>query len=373
MSVQVSARPKRRAAGGGEKAPMTPETTSPPPRTRALFLLLILGAALGFAGMVAFLIFLPHEAAGGWLAGFVFCSSATIGSVFALMIHALTGGRWLSAFSDIFAAAAAATPVLGLLFIPVLVFLPHFYPWAANTHPPPEDVRSLYLNAPFFVGRSVGALCFWSFLGILLPRLEGGRRVLAGAIGLTIHAFIIGLIGVDWILSLQPEFWSSSFGATLAFTQFAAALAWVAVVSPRERDAMAIGDIGGLLLATLLGLLYLNFIAFLVTWYGNIPDRVFWFSFRERWPWMLIVWLTFVFGFVVPIFLLFLKRIRSSRLGIRLVGSVTLAGIALYYAYLILAPFGALSLGAGALATIAMGCLLGALTLAPRWRPRLNE
>lgn len=370
MSAEVSARPNHPAAGGSE-APLTgQEERSPPPRIRALILLFVLGAAFGFGGLGVFLIFWPRAAMGGWLAGFVLCSGAAIGSVFALLIHALTGGRWLSAFSEIFTASAGATPVFGLLFIPVLVFLPHFYPWLENTNPPPEGVRNLYLNTPFFIGRSVGALCFWSLLGILLPRLDGGRKIFVGAIGLTIHALVIGLIGVDWILSLQPEFWSSSFGATLAFTQFATALAWIAVVSPGERDAVGIGDLGGMLLATLLGLTYLNFVAFLVIWYGNIPDRVFWFSFRNRWPWPLIATLAFIFGSIVPIFSLFLERIRSSRLGMRFVGAVTLAGIALYYAYLISPPFGALSLGAGALATVAMGCLLGALTLAPWWRRR---
>lgn len=208
----------------------------------------------------------------------------------------------------------------------------------------------------------------------MIPKLDGGRKILTGAVGLVIHAFIIGLIGVDWILSLQPEFWSSSFGATLAFTQLAAALAFVVLVSPSDGDGGAIGDIAGLLLATLLGITYLNFIALLVIWYGNLPDQVFWFSFRDRWPWSLIAGLAFVFGSVVPILLLFLERIRSSRTGMQFVGAVTLAGIALYYGYLIAPPFGALSLGAGLLGSVAMGCLLGAMTLAP-WRdaPRKKE
>ncbi len=329
------------------------------------------GALVAFAGLGAFFSVWPRAAAGGWLAGVVLCASPAIGSVFALSIHALTGGRWLSAFADVFCATAAATPVLALLFIPVFVFLPHFYPWVGASHPPPDDVRGLYLNPPFFIIRSVAALSFWSLLGVLLPRLVGGKKILAAAIGLVVHAFVIGLIGVDWILSLQPEFWSSSFAATLAFTQFAAALAWVTIVSSGARDSVALADIGGLLLATLLGLVYLNFIAFLVIWYGNLPDRVFWFSFRDSWLWALLVGCAFVFGAVIPIFLLFLERVRSSRRGMRFVGAVALLGIGFYYGYLITPPFGALSLCAELLAATAMFCLLGTLTFAPWWLRRL--
>jgi hypothetical protein len=344
-------------------------TGAAPRRKRAIAWLLLIGALLGLGGMIVVSIFWPRAAAGGWLAGFGFVSSAVIGSVFALLIHALTGGRWLSAFGDVFVAAAAAMSGLTLLFIPVLGLLPQFYPWVDQPDLTPNDVRSIYLNTPFFIGRSVAALCFWSILGLLTPRLEGGARVLAGAVGLTVHAFVIGLIGVDWILSLQPEFWSSSFGATLAFTQFAAALAWVALVAGGERDAGGLRDLAGMLLATLLGLTYLNFISFLVIWYGNVPDRVFWFSFRDRWPWSLIAGLAFVFGSVAPILLLFFERIRSSRLAMRFVGAITLIGIGFYYAYLIVPPFGAASLGAALLSTLAIGLLFGAITLAP-WRRR---
>ncbi|RTL79495.1 MAG: hypothetical protein EKK29_20935 [Hyphomicrobiales bacterium] len=366
MTVDVA--PEASAKDRAGPAPMAPGTEP----GRRLSGWLVAGALVAFGGLAAVLVIAPRAAAGGWLLAFVLCGSPVIGSVFALLIHALTGGRWLSAFADIFVATAATTPFLGLLFIPVLVFLPHFYPWVEGANPPPDDVRSLYLNAPFFIIRSVVALSFWSVLGIFLPRLSGGRKMLIAAVGLAAHAFVIGLIGVDWILSLQPEFWSSSFGATLAFTQFAAALAWVAIVSPGERDTGARADIGGLLLATLLGLSYLNFIALLVIWYGNLPDRVFWFVFRERWPWTLVADLAFVLGAVIPIFMLFLQRVRSGRRELRFVGVVTLAGVALYYAYLIAPPFGVLSLGAGLLAAVAIFCLLGALTFALRGPRRVQ-
>lgn len=94
--------------------------------------------------------------------------------------------------------------ILALSFIPVLVLLSSFYPWVEEASLPPADVRSLYLNPPFFALRGIVALVFWSLAGIFLPRLAGGQKTLAGAVALVFHVFIIGLIGADWVVSLQP-------------------------------------------------------------------------------------------------------------------------------------------------------------------------
>lgn len=332
---------------------------------------LLAAGIVAFAGFGALLAVWPRAAAGGWLAAFLLVGGVAIGAVFAQAIHAVTGGRWLAAFADVFQATAAATAILALSFIPVLVLLSSFYPWVESISPPPADVRSLYLNPPFFILRAIVALVFWSLAGTFLPRLGGGRKALAGAVALVFHVFIIGLIGVDWVLSLQPEFWSSAFGATLAFTQFAAALAWALMVAPGERDSVALGDLAGLLLAALLGLVYLNFIGYLVIWYGNLPDRVFWFTFRETWPWPLVGGLAFLFGALLPIVALLFERVRSSRRGLRFIGATALVGFAFYYAWLIAPPFGARALGAAILAAAGMLFLVGAFAFAPARTRRL--
>jgi hypothetical protein len=322
-------------------------------------------ALAALAGMAALLYLDRRAAAGGWLMAAVFWSGVAIGSLFAIMIHTLTGGRWGFSFAPALVPGAMAAPLVLVLFAPILVSLKFFYPWAHDAAAAPADVAQLYLNAPFFIARTLAALAFWSFIAVLLTRLSGAAVVLTAAIGLAIHGLLIGLIGLDWILSLEPVFISTSFGVTLAFTQLAAALAFAAIVSPQGRGSVAVGDIGGLLLATLLGLVYLNFIAVLVIWYGNLPHKVLWLVHRDHWPWTLIAGLAFFLGAIVPIFSLFLQRIRTTGFSLRIVGAITLVGIALYYAWLIAPPFGVLALGAGLLATVGVGALFVAFIGAP--------
>jgi hypothetical protein len=143
----------------------------------------------------------------------------------------------------------------------------------------------------------------------------------------------------------------------------------------RDDGDPAFADIGGLLLATLLGLAYINFMALLIIWYGDLPERVFWFTERAHGPWLPIAWLAFLFGSVVPIFALFLGRWRRDPRALRLIGVIALAGIALFEAYLIAPAFGSGSLGAAAVALIAIGALFVAFLAMPwaraplrRWR-----
>lgn len=329
-----------------------------PPPTRLNRWLFLLIAVLALAGMGFLFTSTPKAAAGGWLSAFVFWSGIPIGSATALMIYTLTGGRWGARFAAVFMPSAAAIPLMAVLFVPVLAEPSWFYPWTSKTGGASAEVLQFYLNTSFFIARSVIAFCLWTFLGFTLPRLTGWPAVLVAAIGLAWHALIIGPIGTDWILSLEPVFISDSFGASLALTQLASAFAWAVVLSPGCNEDIGLADIGGLLLATLLGVTYMNFIAVLVIWYGDLPDRVFWFIHRDHWPWTAVGAAAFILGSVVPIFSLFLERVRSTRRGLRIMGVITLAGIAAYYAYLITPPFGALSIAAPLLANVAIGALL---------------
>lgn len=325
-------------------------------------------AAAALVGMVVLAVWAPKAAAGGWLTAFVFWSSIPIGCLTAVMIHTLTGGRWGSDCAPVFIGGVSALPLMVLLVLPVLAAMPAFYEWR-NVDP---DIAHYYLNVPFFIGRTVLAFCGWIALAWLLPRLTGTAAVVTGGLGLIFHGFIIGIVGLDWVLSLQPLFHSTSFGADLAFLQLASAFAWTGIVMPASAPAQVRKDIAGLLLATLLGITYVNFMAVLVIWYGDLPSRVFWFV-QRGWPWTLVAGLAFVCGSVLPIFALFLARVRASALGLRIVSVIALIGIALFDAYLIAPPFGVLALAAAALALLAIGSLFIAFLATPWARTNIHR
>lgn len=311
----------------------------------------------------------PHAAAGGWLIAFLFWSGISIGSITALMIHRLTGGAWGRAFAPAFWDAAAAIPFVALLFIPILALLPDLYPWATGAAGVKPDVARWYLDVPWFFIRSAVAFGGWTAIMVALS-WRGWPGTLVAAIGLAFHGLMIGAVGLDWIQSIEPPFFSTSFGASLAVTQLIAAFAVAAVLAPANEPSPAVSDLGGMLLATVLGLLYIDFMAFLVIWYGNLPHKIAWFVRREPLPWPILAVAMFVLTCVVPVVSLLFAHVRASPAALRGVGVVVLAGLALYYGWLVGPAYGVLSLLAATFAVVAIGAVAVALSTRG-WTPAL--
>lgn len=318
------------------------------------------GAAWLAIALVIAAVLNPRSAAAGWLVGFAFWAQILLGSLTLLLIHRLTGGRWGVIIAPAILPAVAAVPALLLLAIPLFVGIPLLYPWAHQAGAIKPDVLSYYLNTPSFLVRSVLALGGWSALALFLPRITGARSQLIAALGLVFHAIVTGSISIDWLLSLEAPFTSSSFGAGIAISALVGALAWAAVVSPMPEPDRGIGDVGGLLLATILGITYVDFVAVLVIWYGDLPREEIWFVERSTALWMALAVAAFLLVSLFPVLALLLSRVRNHRAPLRAVGICVLVGLALYNAYFIAPAVGALALLTSLLALIGIGLgLLG--------------
>jgi hypothetical protein len=316
------------------------------------------GAAVAAAGLVVTALFEPRSAAAGWLVGFAFWSQVLIGSLLLLMIHRLTAGRWGEMVAPALAPATASIPLLLVFAVPLFLVIPLLYPWFEHAAAIKPGVLARYLNTPFFIARSVVALAGWTSLAILLPRLSAARGQLVPALGLVFHCIVISSIAIDWYLSLEAPFTSSSFGASIAVVQLIAAMAWALVLAPQAENDEDTGDLGALLLAFVLGITYIDFMAVLVIWYGDLPYGEIWFVERLLTPWPIVSASAFILVSVVPTLCLLLSRLRRSRRALRLLGAGVLTGLALYDIYLIAPPFGAFTFVPALLALLAIGLAL---------------
>lgn len=320
--------------------------------------------AIGCAALLALIvtgIFLPQAVLQGWLAAFVFWSGIAFGALVLGLIHRLTGGRWGDALAPVLTPLTAMLPLALLAFVPIALGLREIFPWVTHTAEPASLAR-YYLNPLSFLLRAGVVLIGLGGLAVLLV---AGRcsRLLAG-LGLAFYALIIDPIAVDWILSLHPGFGSSAFGMEIAVQQMLSALAFAAVIGP-ERSAATADDLGGLLIATLLGLFYLGLMGFVVAWYGDLPAKAEWFLARSQPAWVTVMTLIVVVGFVAPLGLLLLRRVRDSRNWLRLVGVLILVGVALHVAWLIgpaLAPRSLAAMAVAVIALVAISCLSAAFT-----------
>src|SRR5438270_3101669 len=317
---------------------------------------------LGLEGLLAVLaLFMPIEPLlRGWRVALALWSLVPIGSMILLLIHYLTGGKWGQAAAPILRPAAALTPVVALAFVPVLVGLRHIYPWAADPSAIPADVARWYLNGPLFSIRALIALGGWSVLAVTCAA-GWGSALLAG-LGLTFFGLTISLAAVDWYLSLEPHYAATAFAATIAVQQLLAALAVTALIGAPMIEGKVAGDLGGLLIATLLGLVYLELMTFIISWYGDLPQNAAWFLKRSGFGWVATLIVATFLGSVVPFAMLLVTAIRRSRCGLRVAGALIVFGSALHIAWLLVPAFDAQAgVVAVACATVAALALISLL------------
>jgi hypothetical protein len=273
----------------------------------------------------------------GWLVAFAIFSCVPIGSMTWLLIHRLTGGKWGLAAAPVLRPAAAMSPLVIILFIPVLTGLRHIYPWAADSTAIPADTARWYLNGPSFSIRGAVALVGWSLLAVVFAAGRGSR-LLAG-LGLAFFGLSISLVAVDWYLSLEPHYVATAFAAMIAVQQLLVALAVTALIGTPAIDGKTAGDVGGLMIATLLGVVYLEFMTFVVAWYGDLPDKAEWFLKRAGIGWLGILAAALMIGALLPFAMLVVKSVRCSRFGLRAAAALILFGTTLHSAWLLVPAF----------------------------------
>jgi hypothetical protein len=302
-----------------------------------------------------------------WLVAFAVWSCVPIGSMMLLLIHSLTGGRWGEESATILRPSAALTSVVAIAFLPILVNFGQLYPWAHAASSLAQDVAQRYLNGQGYAFRAALALCGWWILGTTFA--PGKVRPLLAGLGLAFYGAMISLVAVDWYLSLEPRYVASAFPATIAIQQLAAALAFVAVFAAPSLDESVASDIGALLLAALLGVVYLEFMTYLVAWYGDLPDKAAWYLKRSSFVWTVVIVLAFVLGAVLPFCILLLRKGRRSRHGLQSAGVLVLFGSALHFGWLLVPAFedqvNVVVVGTGALAILSVGSMLVGSALIP--------
>jgi hypothetical protein len=270
-----------------------------------------------------------------WLVGFLFCLGLTLGSLSLLMLQHLSGGQWGLVSRRVFEAASRNLPVVALLFIPILLRMPVLFEWVR-----PEaaenaiiQAKAGYLNQTFFIVRAVIYFAFWMMLVVLLNRWSGEQDRGVGttpadsvrfrtvsAPGLLFLVITATFASVDWIMSLDPEWFSTIFGLlTVAGWGLNAFCLSIIVLSMLQRSGVAVEvlkprhfhDLGKLLLAFVMLWAYLSFSQFLIIWAGNLPEEIPWYVKRTTGTWGYVAIALVIGHFALPFTLLLSQDLKK--------------------------------------------------------------
>ncbi len=284
----------------------------------------------------------------GYLTAELIFLGIALGCMAFLMIHYLTGGKWGWPVRRFFEAAAGTLPLLGLLFVPIFFGLRRLYPWAIASTVAADKVlrhKQAYLNSPMFIVRAVILFAIWIWLAHLLNRWSRAQdethdvapmkrlRRLSGP-GLVIYPLTVTVGMVDWVMSLEADWYSTIFPILICIGQMLSGLAFVILLlrwlGPRTALAEVIGKenfhhLGSLLLAFTMLWAYMAFSQLLIIWSGDLPHEITWYLHRIAGGWRWIVVFLVVFHFFGPFFLLLSRQQKQSRSALAAIAAVMFA------------------------------------------------
>lgn len=328
------------------------------------FLLGIAGLGAGLVGLLAS----PGQFYRSYLVAYLFWSGLALGCLVLALLYHLSGGAWGAVLLRCLEAGAWTIAPMAILFLPLLFGLNYLYPWThaeAVAADPVLQHKSAYLNIPFFVARAAVYFASWIALTFFAtrwslkldqtpdPALDRRlRRFSAG--GLLLAGLTITFASVDWIMSLEPRWYSSVYGMMVAMGHVLAAFAFAVLVAiglarlgarsgvsgprltlseagPKQegRSELAealtpalLNDFGSLLLAFVMLWAYLAFSQYLIIWSGNLPEETPWYLRRQRGGWEWVTLALIGLSFVLPSLLLLSRELKRSPRALALVAAL---------------------------------------------------
>jgi hypothetical protein len=293
-------------------------------------------------------IFSPTQFFRSYLLAFLFWSGIPLGCLAVLMLHHLTGGGWGFLVRRPIEAATRTLPAVALLAVPLLLGIPRLYIWAhpdAVAADPLLLHKRVYLNAPFFIARTVAYFVIWIVLARVLnrwsaesdetgaPSLTRRLYALSGP-GLVIYGLTMSFASLDWLMSIEPDWFSTIYSAVFMVGQVLSALAFVTALLPllgstEPLSAIAkpryLNDLGNMLLTFVILWAYMAFSQFLIIWSGNLTDEIGWYLRRVRGGWQWVAAGVLAFHFALPFLLLLSREIkRNARSLSKLAGALLL-------------------------------------------------
>jgi hypothetical protein len=277
----------------------------------------------------------PKQFFFSWLVSFLFFLSLALGGLFFVLIQYAAQGGWGIVLRRIGETIFATIPVMGALFLPVLLGLNDLYSWTvpgAAEHDALLRWKAPYLNVPFFLIRAALYFVSWSFIAVLYYRGSRGQDVtgdpgvsfrlrrLAGP-AIIVLALTQTFASFDWIMSLTPHWYSTIFGVYFFAGSFVGFIALLSVVSVAMRRAGLLDtvitaehlhDVGKLLFGFTAFWAYIAFSQFLLMWYANLPEETIWYKVRIEGSWMPVSLFLMAGHFVAPFFYLMGRTVKRK-------------------------------------------------------------
>jgi hypothetical protein len=280
-----------------------------------------------------------------------YVATLTLAPLFFLVTQRLTNARWSAGLRRVPEALMAGLPIACVLLLIVWAGRQTLYPWArpgAFAHEPAVAGKVQYLAAPWIYVRPVVSMVLWCVFAFLFRRASLAQDASPGQ-ALPVHnrlnrysvyfviifAFTLSFSAFDWLISLDPSWFSTMFEVYIFAGTFVQGIAAVtlATVLLRERGYLRgvagdkqLHDLGKLLFAFSTFWGYIWTAQYLLIWYTNIPEEVTHYLPRTSGWWVYLFALNFIMNFVAPFTVLLSAKAKITNRVLKIITVVVLVG-----------------------------------------------
>ena len=335
------------------------------PKSRTFWIFIVLVVI----GVVTFIVGLtsqhPERAWQAYLINFLLWSAIAQGAVLFSTVMHITKARWSGPMSSLSESFTAFFPLSFILFLLLFIGRTHIFPWLH------EDLhgKEIWLNIPFLFWRDFFGLLILYLLGFAYlfnalqlkfdpnqpmgeirkyiynawkqnhrnPERIKSRMTIWGGLYILAFALVLSLIGFDLVMSMDPHWISTLFGAyhfvKTFFIGLGALIILAAIIHIRQGEASRLNashfhDIGKLFFAFCLLWADFFYVQLMVIYYGNIPEETHYVIVRTMLaPWNKLAWTVFIGCFIGPFFILLNKDIKTKPILMIIICSIVIVGI----------------------------------------------
>jgi len=291
-----------------------PSIKSPPGRRTVWTAVGIVVCVAGVAAWIGYAAaWDPPRAWRALLINFIFFTPLAAGMVVWPALLTVARAVWVGPVRRTALAGIAFAPVSIAAFVLLWCGREHWAAWLHEENLP----NAAWLSDSFLFGRDAVALVgFWVLAVVYAARADRLRTKTLPAILVLAYALVFSLLGFDFVMALDPHWFSTLFGGYFFMTgMYAAVAAWTlaALLSRPMPDADRRHDLGKLVVAFSLLATYLMFSQLLVIWYEQLPAEVRFIIPRltqPPWKWVSAVLLGTIY--LGPLVILLTVRAKRS-------------------------------------------------------------
>lgn len=321
-----------------------------PSRVRSL---LLASTAIGVIVFVLALLVDPQRAWYSFLTNYLFFLVLGVGGTFLVALEYITSATWTVVFRRLPEAASSFLPAAFLLGIVFLFGVPHIYPWAQpGFHGFLTHGKQVWFSMPYYSARTLFTLAVWVGFGAWFvrnstrqdthpgplpsrktfgkpPTLRG--RVAAGFLVFFGYSFTI--LFVDWVMSLEPQWYTNMWGPYGFAGLFESSLALVLLFTVLfRRRGMFDGavkdyhyvDLARMVHAFSIFMVYIGFAQYLLIWYANFREETVYFHERLVGGWGYLFLFLLLAKWVLPFCILMNQKIRTNETMLIIMSSLIL-------------------------------------------------